>query len=207
MNTVEPLSPVPLDLNYLAPVAWFININSFPEVIIDPEQLFKKSSLLNRCRIMGANGAILLTVPVQGGRGTKKKFRDVKISYEERWQQVHWNSICSAYRKSSFFEYYEDLFSPFYEMRTEYLIELNFNLFLIISRILSISTKILLQQEGDIQEKTTYRQQNETANKGDQIVPYYQVFQHKYGFVENLSIIDLIFNKGPDAGNYLLQRQ
>ncbi|MEP7129142.1 MAG: WbqC family protein [Chitinophagales bacterium] len=207
MNSGKQPTTVLMDANYLPPVASFVELQSISIVSIDIQQPFKKSTHQNRCKILGANGTILLTVPLQGGRGVKKNTRDVKISYDERWQQIHWNSICSAYNKSSYFQFYEDQFRHFYEKKTEFLIDLNVQLMRTCFRILALDIEIELisnhyqNQMENLSEKTI------KINAPEIILPYYQVFQHKHGFVAGLSIIDLIFNRGPDATSYLGNQQ
>ncbi|MBK9730194.1 MAG: WbqC family protein [Chitinophagaceae bacterium] len=205
MNSGRQPTTFLIEANYLPPVAWFVELHSSSMVSIDIQQPFKKSTHQNRCKILGANGTQLLTVPLQGGRGVKKNIRDVKISYEERWQQIHWNSICSAYNKSSYFQFYEDQFRHFYERKTEFLIDLNVHLMQTCFRILALGVEIELVSDSNhiktLSEKTI------KINASEKLLPYYQVFQHKHGFVAGLSIIDLIFNKGPDAKSYFGNQQ
>ncbi|MEO6167556.1 MAG: WbqC family protein [Chitinophagales bacterium] len=201
MNSNKQPTAILMDTNYLAPVALFAEVESFSTVIFNTEQKFRKSTWQNRCKIAGANGPILLTVPLEGGRGTRKMIKDVRISYEQRWQQVHWNSICSAYRKSSYFEYYEDQFRPFYEKQYLFLMDLNVDLLTMCFRILSMGCEIK-PSDGPLQADD----ENSTAfisKPKFNVVPYYQVFQERHGFIAEVSIIDLIFNMGPESKAYL----
>lgn len=204
MNSNKDATAILVDVNYLAPVAFFAGMQSFSKIVIDTRQPFRKSTWQNRCRIAGANGPVLLTVPIEGGRGTRKILKDVRISYEDRWQQIHWNSICSAYRKSAYFEYYEYRFRPFYEKKIEFLADLDMELMAVCLKILELEGEMILPDEAtDPTSSDNSGSNNFTIEKKG--VPYYQVFRERHGFIDGMSIIDLIFNLGPQAKEYLQQ--
>ena len=203
MNSAKAPSTVIIDSFYLPPVALLRHLHSAASILINTEVKFAKSGWHNRCKIAGPNGPLLLTVPVTGGRGIKKPLNEVCISYEERWQQVHWGSICAAYRKSSYFEFYEYLFRPYYEQRFDLLTELNDGLLRAVLKALTFSGSI---QQATLDDTTMAPGINDTAIQHSVIInlrPYQQVFQHRHGFLPGLSIIDLIFNEGPAASAYL----
>jgi len=185
---------------YLPPVSSFITFRSFSEIIIDGEEQFQKSTTRNRCCIAGANGKILLTIPLIGGRGVKSKSREVKINYAEPWQLHHWRSIQSCYGKSSFFHFYEERFQPFYEKRFEFLIDFNIQLLQVCFEILHWEKKIRVTNEFHLEGG------NMISNFKSQIsnsLRYHQVFEERNGFFSGLSIVDLIFNVGHEAINFL----
>jgi WbqC-like protein family. len=166
-----------------------------------------KQSYRNRCCIATANGAMNLTIPIEGGNKDKILIQDIKISYSTAWQQQHWRAIEAAYRSSAFFEYYKDDFIHFYEKQWTFLWDFNFE----------IQEKVLklLDIEKNISFTKTYEQQTteNILDFRDNIHPkktknldtkqYYQVFDSKFGFIADLSIIDLLFNMGNESVLYL----
>ncbi len=205
MNSGHGATVMMKDLYYLPPLTWFFDCNGKAILQIDSNSPFRKSTLLNRCYIAGANGKQMLSIPLVGGRGVKRRISDVEICYEERWQQVHWNSICSAYNKSTFFSYYEDHFRRFYESKTQFLVELNLQLLQTCLRILNIDITIKLVEDKQANQHGNSLAGTVQTKDVESLLPYHQVFQHRHGFITGLSIIDLIFNLGPEAKNYLLQ--
>ena len=203
MNSEIVPGTILLDSFYLPSVALLRHLHSAKKLLINTEARFSKSGWHNRCKIAGPNGVLLLTVPVRGGRNIRKTLSEVYISYEERWQQVHWRSLCAAYRKSPYFEFYEDLFRPFYEQRFELLSELNFGLLRAILKALAYPDGLL--QYGSASAILHAGMKESLRNPSPAAVqhPYYQVFQHRHGFLPGLSIIDLICNEGPAARAYL----
>lgn len=203
MNDDLTPTAILLETQYLPSASVFVMLRSFSEVRIDVDELFRKSTTRNRCTIMGANGRLLLTIPVEGGRSVKKPVKDVRINNGEPWQRNHWGSIFSSYGRSAYFEFYEDLFKPFYERRTKFLVDFNIELMTTCLEILHIKSCISktgsmesLQSENVLD--TRNKKMKEKSN-----IPYYQVFSEKHGFVADLSILDLIFNLGPDSASYL----
>lgn len=205
MNQTESTTTIVKDLYYLPPLTWFPDIIGKTELKTDGSKSFVKSSFHNRCYIGAANGKLLLSVPVAGGRSVKEALKDVRISYADRWQQHHWNSICSAYNKSTFFPYYEDHFRRFFEEKTEFLAELNIQLLYICFKILDINIDIDFQHQTREPESGYHTWKHLISDAAETVMPYYQVFQDRHGFMAGLSIIDLIFNLGPDAKKHLLQ--
>lgn len=205
MNSAHSATVLTKELYYLPPLTWFLDFNGKAVLQFDINSHYRKSSLLSRCYIAGANGKLMLSIPLMGGRGVKKRISDVKICYEERWQRIHWNSICSAYNKSTFFSYYEDQFRRCYEDQPEFLFELNMQLLQTCLRILNIDIAIEFFDDKQADQKGNPLTRRMQSKDIEDILPYHQVFQHRHGFTTGLSIIDLIFNLGPDAKNYLLR--
>ena len=188
-----------IETQYLPPLAVFVTMKSYSQVLIDTEEPFKKSSLRNRCKILGANGVILLTIPVAGGRNVRAINKDVRIDYSSPWQRIHWGSIFSAYGKSPFFLFYKDLFAPFYEKRFDFLIDFNFTMLETCCAIFSL--KPLLRQVNPTTLLTIHEAKdlrNREWDDADQ-PRYHQVFEEQHGYVPGLGVIDAIFNVGADA--------
>ena len=168
---------------------------------IEQYEHFVKQSIRNRCDIYGANGKLTLSIPKQRKASSKTQIKDIKIAYHHPWQKEHWKSICSAYRSSAYFEFYEDLFAPLYQIKVIYLSDFNLKLQEVIFKCLQIKdTSILTQSYQKQSISNDYR--NATFQIKNQ-TKYHQVFENNCGFIANLSIIDLLFNLGPESADYL----
>ena len=182
---------------YLAPVSWYKAYLSEPCMTNEIElyESFPKQTLRNLCCIAGPNGVQTLTVPVQKCEH-KQLTKDVRVSYQSKWQHQHWQALVSAYRNTPYFDYYEDFFRPLYEKRFEYLIELNEQMHCIICELLGVSFPI--RYTTDWHADANRYQQNQSDS-----TPYYQIFSDTQGFQRDLSIVDLLFNMGQEAPLYL----
>lgn len=200
---------------YLGPVQYYSKLLHYPEIIIEQHENYPKQTYRNRCRILGGNGLLTLSIPVDKGSELKVKTKDVIITYAEDWQKMHWRTIISAYNNSPFFQYYEDDFAPFYqEQRWKYLIDFNLEIQEMVLDLLGISTEIKLSsdyyQEAaenilDLRETIHPKKQRQKPDLFFSPEPYTQVFEDKFAFQPNLSIIDLLFNEGPESVEILKQ--
>ena len=186
---------------YLAPIGYYAFLLQKPECIIEYYEHFTKQSIRNRCQIYNANGKLQLTIPKQRKGSSKTIISNIKISYKEEWQKNHWNSIISAYNSSPFFEYYQDKIEPLFKTKETYLINFNNKLQKIILDILDINfehnTTNKYNHSGSFKDLRKYK------FKIKNMKSYNQVFMEKHGFICNLSIIDLLFNLGPESRDYL----
>ena len=165
---------------------------------------YQKQTYRNRCTIYGANGRLNLTIPIQHTKAKQhQKDGEVKIMWEQDWQKQHWKSLESAYRSSPFFEFYEDELQEVFFQRPKGLMEYNLNLLQCLMEWLALDIDLKFADE--------YKPFNEEENqliqaKKETLValpPYTQVFENKHGFLSNLSVLDLIFNHGPESSIYL----
>ena len=202
------MNRVVLTTAYLAPVEYYVQLNIFPKVIIEKCDNYIKQTYRNRCIIASANGLQTLSIPIEKPDSLKCLTRDIRIAEHGNWQHLHWNAIVSAYNSTPFFEYYADDFLPFYEKKYNYLFDFNEELRSLISSLLDISPEIEYSKEyiiGFESDELDLREKIHPKKKSylSSFKPYYQVFENRYGFQPNLSIIDLLFNMGPEAVLYL----
>jgi len=189
---------------YLAPVAYYRQIYQAERVVIEQHDYYVKQTYRNRCIIASANGLQTLSIPIVKPDSPKCLTRDIRIAAHGQWQHLHWNAIVSAYNSTPFFEYYADDFYPFYEKTPVFLFDFNEQLRELICLLLDISPVVFYSSEYALKPQPDMLDLREALHpKKTGIVqnlkPYYQVFDHKYGFQANLSVIDLLFNMGPEA--------
>jgi len=197
------MTEVCLSLAYLAPVEYFIALAKAETLFLENCEFYEKQSYRNRCNIAAANGKMALSIPVEKSAGDKILTRDVRISVHNDWQIQHWRSIESAYNSTPFFEYYKDDLLPFYERKWIFLWDFNLEIQAKILELLDLHTKIRLTTEYkfhlendvlDLRNSIHPKKENTIISK-----PYYQVFDQRFGFIPNLSIIDLLFNMGNES--------
>lgn len=201
-----------LSTAYFAPVHFYARYLHHSEVYLEQFENFTKQTYRNRCLILGGNGPISLVIPVVKGRGPKILIKDLQISYDENWQRNHWQTIVSAYNSSPYFEYYQDELYPFFERKTKYLLDYNLQIHKQLCDFFEIENKIRLTEDFEKVPKNTCNLRDGISPKlkhnpdtAFQPRTYTQVFSEKYGFLSNLSILDLLFNEGPNAYTILLQ--
>ena len=201
-----------LSTAYFAPIHFYTRYLHHSEVYLEQFENFTKQTYRNRCLILGGNGPISLVIPVVKGRGPKILIKDLQISYDENWQRNHWQTIVSAYNSSPYFEYYQDELFPFFERKTKYLLDYNLQIHEQLCDFFEIENKIRLTEDFEKVPKNTFNLRDGISpklkhNSDTEFQPrtYTQVFSEKYGFLSNLSILDLLFNEGPNAYTILLQ--
>lgn len=195
-------------LLYFPPIEYYCYFVDSEKTIFDKHEHFVKQSYRNRCVILGANGKLDLSIPIIHEKKEHKKVSEVKICYKQNWQKLHWKSIESAYRSSPYFEFYEDEFKPLFGFEIEKLIDLNISCFQKILKITGLEKQIDFTESFIKSYDTSFIDLRSTLHpkiKSELVQPeYHQVFIHKFGFIKNLSILDLLFNKGPETLDYLL---
>lgn len=189
-----------LSTAYLGPVEYYAALTNAEKIIIEQREHYVKQSYRNRCCIATPNGIMDLSIPVI--KTTKETIRDVRISEHTDWQTNHWRSIESSYNSSPFFEYYKDDLQPFYEKKWKFLWDFNFGIQTKILELLDVKPCIELSEKFEVNQEGVLDLRNKIhpkikSNYG--FKPYYQVFEQKFGFQKNLSIIDLLFNMGNES--------
>ncbi len=193
----KPLLPTA----YLAPISYYAILLQQVYCKVEYHENFVKQSIRNRCEIYGANGKLRLTIPKQREGSSKTIITNIKISYKDRWHKEHWNAIVSAYNSSPFFEHYKDEIKPIFEEKEVYLISFNNKLQKLILKLLQAEIKYTASKEYEhIGNFTDLRNHKFKSNK---TYRYDQVFMESHGFIPDLSILDLLFNLGPESTDYL----
>lgn len=194
---------------YLGPIQLYSKLYAYKEVRLETAENYIKQTYRNRCVIAAANGAQALTIPIVKPQTLKCLTRDIRISDHGNWRHLHWNALVSAYNMSPFFEYYEEDFAPFYEKKYDYLFDFNEKLREMICSLIDIQPHITLTKDYKIAPSHDFREiispKSHQEDPKFQPIPYYQVFKEKYGFLPNLSIVDLLFNMGPESTLILKQ--
>ena len=192
---------------YLPPVQYFAHLQSAEQVWIEQYDHYQKQTYRNRCVIAAPDGPLSLTVPIEKPNTQKAFMRDIRISDHGNWRHLHWNAIESAYNHTPFFEYYKDDFRPFYEKKFDFLVDYNEQLCQLVCQLIDIDTSFQRTESYIAEPLNTIIDLRDAIHPKKEVmddasfsaVPYYQVFQERLGFLPNLSIIDLLFNMGPEA--------
>lgn len=194
---------------YFPSISHYIAMLKADLVTLEMEDNFQKQTNRNRMYIYSPNGVQLLNIPVKHSIDKHQKYKDVRIENDFGWQKNHFKSLEAAYRTSPFFEYFEDDFRPLFEKKHEFLMDLNLETFELVNDALGVQFSIEKTDEY-FHEVTNLKDFRSLANgKKDttQIEEYTQVFNEKHGFINNLSILDLLFNEGRYAVDYLKNQQ
>jgi len=191
---------------YLPPVEYISLFSGTDQILIESEENYLKQSYRNRCYILSAHGPQILTVPVFLGSLHKTHIKDIRIDYSKRWQQVHLGALTASYNASPYFQFYFSEFEKIISAKNNFLIDLNTKLTEAILKMLRMKIEVAFtaeyQAEGSAENDYRYKispkkESSYTCKK------YLQVFDSGEGFVNRLSIVDLIFNTGPEAASYL----
>ncbi len=202
-----------LSTAFFPPVQYVSKLVLFEQVFIEQFENFTKQTYRNRCVISAANGPVSLIVPVVKGRNKKTGIRDLRISYDTEWQRNHWRTLFSAYNSSPFFEFYQDDIRPFFETRTKFLFDYNRAILETIGGLLEVENRPHLTTGFEEVPADTLNFREVLSPKAQKVQPdphfypvkYTQVFHDRFGFMPNLSILDLLFNEGPKSASILKQ--
>lgn len=197
-----------LSTAYAPPIQYFCKLIASP-VFLEAHDHFIKQTYRNRCKVLASNGVSELTIPVQQGASERCPIKEVRISDHDNWRTRHWQTLQSCYGLSPYFEYYADDILPFYERRYNFLFDFNYELMHCIARLMHLSIEVILTSEYEKEYPNDFRNairpKREIKDSAFFPVNYYQTLASGGAFFPNLSIFDLLFNKGPE-GIFILKR-
>lgn len=191
---------------YFPSISHFVAMAKADTITFEVEDNFQKQTNRNRMYIYSPNGLQLLNIPVKHAEGAHSKFKDTKIEQAFGWQKQHFKSLEAAYRTSPFFEYFEDDIRPLFDKKHTFMMDLNFEAMEIVTSCLGIDFKydktveFFPEVEAGV---TDYRNLVNGKKDVSELEAYTQVFGDKHGYLNNLSILDLLFNEGRYAVDYL----
>ena len=206
-----------VDLQYFPSIILYKSLSKFSNIVFEQYENYQKMSFRNRCRIVGAEGVVDLSVPIAGGRDQKTIMKDVRISDRQPWQAQHWKTIVSCYSRSPWFEFYRHELEALYQRRFDFLLDWNLSCFEWSLRVLGLSVPVSLTERyekeyldknvtdwrGRILPKGRQGAQGGGGRPEDQAPKYRQVFEERIGFIPNLSVLDLLFCEGKEAIRYI----
>ena len=192
---------------YFPSISHFVAMVQADVITFEMEDNFQKQTNRNRTYIYSPNGIQLLNIPVKHSKERHQKTKDIKIETDFDWQKQHFKSMEAAYRSSPFFEFFEDDIRPLFEKKHTYLMDLNLETLSIVSKCLRMkiayNTTTEYFHEVDSKAVMDFRQLANGKKDDSQFKPYTQVFEEKKGFLNNLSVLDVLFNEGKYALDYL----
>ena len=195
---------------YFPSISHFAVMAQSENITFEIEDNFQKQTNRNRTYIYSPNGLQLLNIPIKHSKESRQKTKDIRIEPDFDWQKQHFKSLEAAYRSSPFFEFFEDDIRPIFEKKHEFLLDLNFEVLTVVFKCLRMkveyNTTAEYFQQVDPNTVTDFRSLVEGKKDISVFEKYLQVFDDKYGFINNLSVLDLLFNEGKYAMDYLKQQ-
>jgi hypothetical protein len=194
---------------YFPSISHYAAMVQAEQVVFEMEDNFQKQTNRNRMYIYSPNGIQLLNIPIKHNKIAHQKYKDVKIEPDFNWQKQHFKSLEAAYRTSPFFEYFEDDIAPVFQKKHTFLMDLNLEVFELLNQCLgfSISPEKTIEYFHEVSDCRDFRLLANGKKDTTQCEPYTQVFGDKHGFINNLSVVDLLFNEGRFALDYLKNQQ
>jgi hypothetical protein len=197
--------------SYFPSISHFVAMAKADCITFEMEDNFQKQTNRNRTYIYSPNGIQLLNIPVKHSKPIHQKTKDIRIETDFDWQKQHFKSLEAAYRSSPFFEYFEDEIRPIFEKKHTFLMDLNFETINIVAKFLRMKFEYKTTTEyfHEVDSTSIFDFRTLVDGKKDKSLfeSYTQVFDDKHGFLSNLSVLDLIFNEGKYAMDYLMKQK
>lgn len=191
---------------YLAPIEYYTKLLTADEIYIEQWENYNKQSYRNRCTVASPTGESALSIPIVKPDSSKALMKDIRISDHGNWRHLHWNALLSYYNSTPFFEFYQDDFRPFYEKKYDFLFDFNEEMRTLICDLIDINPNIkytdaYVREFNGADFRETIHPKKDWREVSVNFTPagYYQVFEQRLGFIPNLSIVDLLFNMGPES--------
>lgn len=193
---------------YFPPISNFSAIAKADSVVFEIEDNYQKQTNRNRTFIYSPNGIQMLNIPIKHSKEKHQKTKEVKLETAFDWQKQHFKSLEAAYRTSPFFEYFEDALLPIFTKKHTFLMDLNFETIEIVSKCLNMKLEYEKTTEyfHEVSDCLDFRYLANGKKDLSSFKPYTQVFGEKHGFINNLSVLDLLFNEGRFALDYLKEQ-
>jgi WbqC-like protein family len=190
---------------YFPSISHFVAMAQADSLVYEMEDNFQKQTNRNRMYIYSPNGVQLLNVPIKHSKEAHQRTKDVRLETAFDWQKQHFKSLEAAYRTSPFFEYFEDAITPIFAKKHNFLMDLNLETIAIVCKCLGMKNEFGVTQEyfHEVPEYNDFRYLANGKKDSAQFEPYTQVFGEKHGFLNNMSVLDLLFNEGRFALDYL----
>lgn len=193
---------------YFPSISHFVVMAQSNRTVFEMQDNFQKQTNRNRMYIYSPNGTQLLNIPIKHSKVNRQMTKDIRLETAFDWQKQHFKSLEAAYRNSPFFEFFEDDIIPIFEKKHTFLMDLNLHSIEIVSKCLGMKFEVNKTEEYFRNpEQTDFRALADGKKDDYQFEPYPQVFEEKFGFLNNLSILDLLFNEGRHALAYLKSQQ
>lgn len=195
---------------YFPSIAQMAAVTQANEVRFEIQDNYQKQTYRNRSHIAHSNGRLVLNVPIRHSKtGRHQRTREVIVENSFPWQEQHWKSLQIAYRSSPFFEYYEDDLAPLFHREVRLLLDHNMEIFRLLQNLLGLESSFSFTSEYEKEASETDLRYLVNAKKEPEyrLTTYTQVLEANHGFLSNLSVLDLLFNEGPNALEYLEQQQ
>jgi WbqC-like protein family len=194
---------------YFPSISHFVTLAKAETITFEMEDNFQKQTNRNRMYIYSPNGIQLLNIPIKHSKEAHQKTKEVKLETAFDWQKQHFKSLEAAYRTSPFFEYYEDIIAPIFTKKHTFLMDLNLETIGIVSKCLGLSfgAQKTIEYFHEANDYNDYRDLTNGKKDQNQFEEYTQVFGDKHNYINNLSILDLLFNEGRYALDYLKKQE
>jgi hypothetical protein len=191
---------------YFSPISQYHAILNSNSITFEVEDNYQKQTYRNRCYIYGANGKQLLNIPVSIPKSSKKtKSKDILVE-NSNWQKQHYKSFEAAYNHSPFFEFYKDDLQKIFSKKYTYLLDVNLDSFNFIKNALELPIEYKFSKTYEENKPDDFRELADSKKKVEiSFLSYIQMFDQKFGFLKNLSILDLLFMEGPNSINFLVK--
>jgi len=194
-----------LPSSFFGPIKYYSILFNNKNCIIDVYENYIKQSIRSRCDLYSSNGKLSISVPKIRKNSSKTRMKDIQICYSEDWQKSHWKTLLSCYNSSPFFDFYKEKIEIIFQKKEKFLIDLNLKSLEIIKDFLKIDRDVVFSKEYI--NKTECIDLRLKKFLSSELISYDQVFSKHCGFINNLSILDLIFNLGPEAINIINDKE